>query len=94
MHLPRAYQIVDISIVSSLVAAAQDVDISDRVFMIANTGAQPAYFRPKAKGVATALTGMLVPANTVFPQYFSCPGTLSVISNATGTTLSILFLDV
>lgn len=94
MNLPRAYQIDDVKVVTGLVAAAQDVPINNRVFMISNTGAQPAYFLPKAKGVATAANGMLIPAGTVFPQYFSCDGNLSVISNATGTSLAILFLDV
>ena len=92
MQLPRAYQIVDVEVVGTLVDTAQDVAIKDRVFMISNTGAQPAYFHPTQ--TATAANGMLVPAGEVFPMYFSCHENLSVISNATGTSIAILYLDV
>jgi hypothetical protein len=92
MHLPRAYQIIEVIPIAALADTAQDVPINNRVFMISNTGAQPIYFNPK--GVATAANGMLLPANTVFPMYFSCDGNLSVISNATGSSLAVLILDV
>jgi hypothetical protein len=92
MELPRAYQITEVITLANLVAVAQDIAIKNRVFMISNTGAQPIYFNPKT--TATAANGMLLPANTVFPQYFSCDGNLSVISNATGSSLAVLILDV
>ena len=93
MQLSRAYQIDDVK-TYTVAGTAVDVNIGNRVFMISNTGAQPVYFLPKNKGAATAANAMLVPAGTVFPQRFSCDGNLSVISNATGTTIAILFLDV
>jgi hypothetical protein len=92
MELSRAYQITEVITLANLVAVAQNIPIKNRVFMIANTGAQPIYFNPKE--TATAANGMLLPANTVFPMYFSCDGNLSVISNATGSSLSVLILDV
>lgn len=94
MQLPRAYQIIEVAAIASLAATAQNIPINNRVFMIANTGAQPAYFMPANQGVATAATGFLIPAGEVFPQYFSCDGNLSVISNATTTSIAILYLDV
>jgi hypothetical protein len=92
MHLPRAYQITEVIPIANIVAVAQDIAINNRVFMLSNTGAQPIYFNPKT--TATAANGMLLPANTVFPMYFSCDGNLSVISNATGSSLAVLILDV
>lgn len=94
MQLPRAYQIVEVATIGALVDTAQDIEIGHRVFMIANTGAEAAYFMPGTQGTATASTGFLIPAGQVFPQYFSCEGNLSVISTATGTSISILYLDV
>lgn len=75
----------------AVAAAAVSIPIKNRVFMIANIGAQPVYFNPKAPATAS---DFLIPAGTVFPKYFSCDGNLSVISNVTGTTVSILYLDV
>lgn len=92
MHLPRAYQATEVITISNLVDVAQNIAIKNRVFMISNTGAQPIYFNPKE--TATAANGMLIPANTVFPMYFSCDENLSVISNATGSSVSVLILDV
>jgi hypothetical protein len=92
MHLPRAYQITEVITKANIVAVAQTIPIKNRVFMISNTGAQPIYFNPKE--TATAANGMLISANTVFPMYFSCDGNLSVISNATGSSLAVLILDV
>lgn len=92
MELPRAYQMDEVVTIAGLDDTAQDIAVDYRVFMIANVGAQPLYFNPKT--TATAANGFLVPAGTVFPQYFSCPGNLSVISNSTGTDVAILYLDV
>lgn len=94
MHLPRAYQIVEVDAITGLADTAQDVPINNRVFMISNTGTEPAYFMPKNQGVATSTTGFLIPAGQVFPQYFSCDGNLSIISTASTTNISILYLDV
>lgn len=93
MQLPRAYQI-DQVMNQALVGAAVDIPINDRVFMVSNIGAEPAYIMPESQGAATATTGFIVPSNTVIPHIFSCHGNLSAISTATGTTLSIMFLDV
>lgn len=87
------YKIVDVIIKSNLVAVAQDIAISGKSFMISNTGAQPAYFKEKSGVAATASNAMLIPANNVFPQVLTAD-TLSVISNATGTNLAILILDI
>jgi hypothetical protein len=76
-------------IIKSVAAEAVPVDINYRKFYIANTGAQPLYFDIKT---ATAETGMLVPANTVFPEMLTCED-LSLISNVTGTTASILIIE-
>lgn len=92
MELPRAYQIIEVIVDNALADTAKDIPINNRVFMLSNTGAQPIYFNPKE--TATADNGMLLPANTVFPQYFSCDGNLSVISNATGSSLAVLILDI
>lgn len=88
------YSIKEIIPVTGLVAAAQNIPISGRKFMISNTGAQPAYFKEKTVDNVdcTAANGFLLPANTVFPQMLNAV-TLSVISNATGTTLAIMILD-
>lgn len=94
MQLPRSYQLDEVFTVAALADTAVDIPIKNRVFMISNTGAQPAYFMPKNQGVATEATGFLIPAGQVFPQYFSCDDQLSVISNATGTSIAILYLDV
>lgn len=78
-------------IVDSLVAVAKDQAIDGRPFMIANTGAQPLYINPTT--TATAANGFLIPAGTVLPIKFTVAANLSAISNATGTTLAIMFFD-
>lgn len=77
--------------VGPVVAVAQNIPINGRDFMISNTGAQPLYINPRA--VATA-NDFMIPANTTLPIVFTCSDNLSVISNATGTTLSIMYLDI
>jgi hypothetical protein len=86
------YSIKDIAVDSSLLAVAKDVSVSSKKFMLANTGAQPMYFKEKNGVAATASNAMLCPANTVFPQILTA-STLSVISNATGTSYAIMYLD-
>ena len=76
---------------SGVVATAQAIHIDGRPFMIANTGAQPLYINPVA--TATTANGFLVPAGTVLPIKMTVQDDLSVISNATGTSLAILFFD-
>ncbi|CAI6073674.1 hypothetical protein [Cohnella sp. JJ-181] len=93
MQLQRAYQIVDTNVIA-LTDTAQDIAINGRVCLITNAGAQPAYIRPKAQGAATASTGFMLAAGQALPIFVSVDGTLSAISDATGTSLSILFLDV
>lgn len=91
MHLPRAYQMDSVK-PYTVADTAVPIPIGNRVFMISNTGAQPLYINPKE--TATSTNGFIIPAGQVFPQYFSCDGDLSVISNVTGTAVSILYLDV
>lgn len=87
------YSVKDISADASLAGTAKDVTVSNRKFMLSNTGAQPMYFKEKDGVAATASNAMLCPANTVFPAILTA-GTLSVISNATGTSYAIMFLDI
>jgi hypothetical protein len=77
--------------IAGLVAAAQSIPINGRTFIISNTGAQPLYINPD--GTATA-TSFLIPAGVTLPIVFSCLGNLSVISNATGTSVSVMYLDI
>jgi hypothetical protein len=80
-----------IKTISGLVAAAQNIPINGKTFMISNSGAQPLYINPD--GTATSAS-FLIPANTTLPIVFTCAGNLSVISNATGTTVSVMYLDI
>ena len=77
---------------TGIVGAAQDIPINGRPFMIANTGAQPLYINPAA--TATAANGFLIPAGTLLPIKLAVVGNLSVISNATGTSIAVLYFDV
>lgn len=84
-------RMVEVKTISGLVGVAQNIAINAREFIISNSGAQPLYINPD--GAATAAS-FLVPANTTLPIVFTCLGNLSVISNATGTTVTVLFLDI
>lgn len=88
------YAIKEVIRVSTLVDTAQNIDIKLKKFLISNTGAQPMYFKEKYIDSvdATAANGFLIPAGTVFPLLLTAE-TLSVVSNATGTTAAILILD-
>lgn len=79
---------------ASLAAAVDNQAVNNRKFMLANTGAQPLYFKEKSVDNidCTAANGMLVPANSVFPQVLTAQ-MLSLISNATGTSYAIMYLD-
>jgi len=85
-------RMMDVSVIASVVATAQNIAINGRPFLISNTGAQPLYIHPSQ--TATAANGFLIPANTTIPYKFTCSGNLSVISNATGTSVAVLLLDV
>lgn len=76
----------------SLVATAQPIPTNSQPFMIANNGAQPLYINPSV--TASAANGFLIPANTVLQKIFTASPSLSAISNSTGTTLSILTLEI
>lgn len=71
---------------------AVDIAVAGRPCMIANTGAQPLYINPAE--TATAANGFLIPAGTVLPIKLAVVGNLSVISNATGTSIAVLYFDV
>lgn len=82
--------------VLTVAGAAQNIPLEGRPCMLVNTGAQPLYIKPD--GVATAANGFLVPAGTMFPIKFTVSpginnGNLSVISNATGTTVAVMYFD-
>lgn len=81
----------EVKTITGLVATAQNMPINARTFIISNTGAQPLYINPK--GTATT-SSFLIPANTTLPIVFSCLDNLSVISNATGTNVSVMYLDI
>ena len=85
------YRMESTSAIASVVATAQDIAINGKPFMISNTGAQPLYINPT--GTATS-SSFLVPANTTLPIIFTCSGNLSVISNSTGTSVSVMLLTV
>lgn len=76
--------------ISNLIAVAQNITINGRYFMISNTGAEPLYIDPK-KTATTA--SFLIPPGTTLPIVFTCMGNLSVISNATGTSVSVMILE-
>ena len=91
-HYIEPYSIKDIYNNAALVATADTVNVGARKFMISNTGAQPLYFKEKNSVDALATNAMLCPANTVFPVVLTAT-TLSVVSNATGTSYTIMYLD-
>lgn len=81
-----------VSVIADLKDTAQDIATLGRPFMIANTGAQPLYINPAA--TATAANGFLIPAGTTPPFKMRVKGNLSVISNGTGTSVSVMYFDV
>lgn len=81
----------EVKTITGLVAVAQNIPINARSFIISNTGAQPLYINPK--GVATS-SSFLIPAGVTLPIVFCCLDNLSVISNATGTSVSVMYLDI
>ena len=83
---------VEVLVVGTLVATAQNIPVNGRPCLISNTGAQPLYFHPDL--TATALNGFLVPAMSQMIAKFTVKNNLSVISNATGTSVAVLILDV
>lgn len=85
-------KMIGVSVIAAVVELAQDIAVNGRPVLISNTGAQPLYINPAA--TATAANGFLVPANTAFPLKFTCTGNLSVISNATGTSVAVIILDI
>ena len=95
MHATRTVQAEAVE-VKTVVDTAQNFALSGRPCMISNTGAQPLYINPN--GVATAANGFLVAAGTTLPIKFTVSpsvnsGNLSVISNATGTTVAVMYFD-
>ncbi len=76
---------------ASVKATAKNIAINGKPFMIANTGAEPLYINPSA--TATAANGFLIPAGVMLPVKMTVRGNLSVISTATGTSVSVLYFD-
>lgn len=81
-----------VEVKAAVKGTAVDIAIAGRPFMIANTGAQPLYINPAV--TATASNGFLIPAGTVLPIKMAVSDNLSVISNATGTDVAVLYFDV
>lgn len=88
MHCPLAKEVLT----ANLLAVAQDIPINGRPCLVSNTGSQPLYLSPNQ--TATAANGFLVPAMTTMLVKFTVKNNLSVISNATGTSLAVLILDI
>ena len=74
---------------------AKDIKIGYRAFSLMNNGESAIYFHSRdSDGKAvTAASGMALKAGEVFRQVLTCDA-LSVISDATGGDLRILYLDV
>jgi len=81
-----------VSVIASLKNTAQNIQTQGRPFVIANTGAQPLYINPEE--TATAANGFLIPAGIMPPFKMRVKGDLSVISNATGTSVSVMYFDI
>lgn len=95
MNFLQPYTIKEVIFKAALKDTAADVPINGKTFMISNGSTHPAYILPKVGStVVTATTGMVIPANSIFPTILTCPGDLSVISDSTGTDLSIMILDI
>lgn len=77
--------------VETVQGTAVNIAVDGRPFIIANKGEQPLYINPTT--TATTANGFLIPANTVLDLKMTCFGNLSAISNATGTTVSIMYFD-
>ena len=88
MHCPLAKEVLT----ANLLAVAIDLPVNGRPCLVSNTGAQPLYLSPNQ--TATALNGFLVPAMTTLQTKFTVKNNLSVISNATGTSVAVLILDI
>jgi len=96
LHAQRTVQAETVE-VKTIVDTAQNFAVNGRPCMISNTGAQPAYINPGT--TATAANGFLVAAGTTLPIKFTVSpninsGNLSVISNATGTTVAVIYFDI
>lgn len=76
--------------INNLAAVAQNIAIKGRYFMISNTGNGPLYIDPKKTATANSF---LIPAGTTLPMVFSCVGNLSVVSDAGGTSVSVMILE-
>lgn len=83
-------KMTDVS-VYTVTNTAVPIHVNGRPFLIANSGSQSAYIHPKA--TATIGNGFLIQANTQIINKFTVDNDLSVISNATGTTITILWLS-
>lgn len=77
--------------VKAVSGTAVNIAVDGRPFIIANKGEQPLYINPTT--TATTANGFLIPANTLLDLKMTCYDNLSTISNATGTTASVLYFD-
>lgn len=91
MRQSDTFKLTGVSVDSAVKDTAKNIAINGRPFMIANTGAQPLYINPTV--TATAANGFLIPAGVMPNVKMTVSGNLSVISNATGTSISVLFFD-
>jgi hypothetical protein len=84
----KPYKIIK-SIVKTANDTAADVKINYQTFFISNSGAQALYI--SAEGTATT-NSFYIAAGTTIPIPFTCE-TLSILSNATTTTVSIMIVE-
>jgi protein-disulfide isomerase len=91
MRQSNTFKLTGVTVDATIKDTAKDIAINGRPFMIANSGAQPLYINPTA--TASAADGFLIPAGVMVNVKMTVSGNLSVISNATGTTVTVLFFD-
>ncbi|MDD4566149.1 MAG: hypothetical protein PHE79_11830 [Eubacteriales bacterium] len=87
------YSLKETIVNTDIKGTAVDVAIKGRKFMLHNTGAQPLYFKEKNGVAATTTNANICAAGTVYPIAMVAD-TLSLISNATGTSYTIQILDI
>lgn len=84
----RPYKIIE-SIKKAVTDTKQDITLSYKTFFITNAGAQPLYIAAEEDATTDSFC---IAANTTVQVPFTCEK-LSIISNATGTTASIMIVE-
>jgi hypothetical protein len=86
--LVRPYRILK-SIKKDVTDTKEDITMSYQAFFITNAGAQPLYIAAEEDATTDSFC---IAANTTVQVPFTCEK-LSIISNATGTTASIMIVE-